>query len=315
MAAKTKNKKSLLRRVRFRSEYIATLFLALLIKALPRQLSLKLGGALGCLGFWLMPERRRLADVNMRLALPEMSAVERRRALGKMFEHFGICGVEMLRLDRFRPGTGDLQRYFELDGMDYLREAYALGRGVLFLTGHVGFWEGGNFAIPEQGLPFDVVAKPMKNPLADRYITRLRETYGARVLDSKKGARRILKSLQQGRGVAILLDQHIRPPGSVPVDFFGRKAFTTTAITNMAMKYQVPVVPIFIYRLPGYRYRITAEPMMMLENGDDPQLILKNTQLLTDRIEAAIREDVSQWFWMHKRWRVPPAVSPGQKQD
>jgi KDO2-lipid IV(A) lauroyltransferase len=58
-----------------------------------------------------------------------------------------------------------------------------------------------------------------------------------------------------------------------------------------------------VHRLPGFRYQFAAQPMMMLDNGDDPELVLKNTQLLTDRIEAAVRRNVSQWFWMHKRWR------------
>lgn len=305
MAARRNKKKTPLQKIRFRLEYLSVLLMAGLVRLLPRTFALRLGEWLGRIGFWLLTGRRRLADENLRLALPELTAEERRSALQRMFAHFGACGVEMLRLDLFGREPGDLQRYFELDGMEYLREAYALGRGVLYLTGHIGFWEGGNFAIPEQGMPFDVVAKPMKNALTDGYITRLRESHGARVLDSKKGARRILQSLQQGRGVAILLDQHIRPPGSVAVDFFGRKAFTTTAITNMAMKYQVPVVPIFIYRLPDDRYRIAAEPMIMLEGDSDPERIRENTQLLTARIEAAVRRDISQWFWMHKRWRVP----------
>jgi len=294
---------TLTRIIRFRIEYAALLGLAFWARLLPRRLSLESGRYLGRLACLLQPKRRRQADENMRLALPEVSEDERREKVRQVFEHTGISAIEMLRLNLFRSKSDDLQRYFDLVGMDHLRDALALGRGVLVLTGHVGFWEVGNYTQPEQGFPFDVVAKPMKNPLSDRYITRLRESYGARVLDSKKGARRILKSLQEGRSVAILLDQHISPPGSVKVDFFGRKAYTTTAITNMAMKYQIPVVPIFTYRLQGYRYRLEAEPMMMLEDGDGQEMVLKNTQLLTDRIEAAVRRDVTQWFWMHNRWR------------
>lgn len=305
LAVKSKKKKYLLRPLKFRIEYIGVLLLAVFVRTMPRIFSLKFGGWLGLLSYWLLPNRRRLADENMRLALPELSASERKLKVRQVFVHNGTSGIEMLRLNMFRTDNDDLDRYFEFVGTKNITEAYAMGRGVLFLTGHLGFWEVGNFSMPTQGFPFDVVAKPMKNRLTDRYINDMRETYGARVLDSKKGARRILKSLQDGRGVAILLDQHIRPPGSVPVDFFGRKAYTTTAITNMAMKYQIPVVPTFVQRLPDFRYRITSEPMMMLENGKGSELIMKNTQMLTDKIEAAIRKDVTQWFWMHKRWRVP----------
>jgi len=298
------------RALQFQLEYIALLVMAAVVRHLPRTFVLWGGQCLGRLAGWVQPARHRLARHNMQRAFPEMSSAEVARNVSRVFAHFGASSVDMLRLDRFRPGSDDLQRYFDLSGIDHIRRAYGYDRGVLFLTGHLGVWEAGNFAMPELGFPFDVVAKPMKNPRVDTYVTRLRESHGARVLDSKKGARRILKSLQQGRGVAILLDQHIRPPGSVAVDFFGRKAYTTTAITNMAMKFQIPVVPIFITRLPDFRYRLSAEAPMFLENGADSDLIHRNTQLLTDRIEAAARRDVTQWFWMHKRWRVPEEKAP-----
>jgi KDO2-lipid IV(A) lauroyltransferase len=291
------------RAIKFRIEYLALLVIAFWVRLLPRKVVLQAGFHLGRLACRVMSGRRRQADENIRLALPEMLASERREKIRQAFEHVGISGMEMLRLDMYRSGSDDLEQYFEFEGTENLQEAFSLGRGVLLLTGHLGFWEVGHFALPELGFPCDSVAKPMKNPLTNKYVVRLRESFGARVLDSKKGARRILKSLQAGRCVAILLDQHISPPGAVQVDFFGRKAFTTTAITNLAMKYQIPVVPMFGQRLPDFRCKIVTEPMMLLENGDDPDLVRHNTQLLTDRIEAAIRQDVSQWFWMHKRWR------------
>jgi KDO2-lipid IV(A) lauroyltransferase len=70
----------------------------------------------------------------------------------------------------------------------------------------------------------------------------------------------------------------------------------------MAMKHQIPVVPTFCLRLPDNRYHVWVEPMLLLGN-DDPDALTVNTQLLTDVIEAAVRRDASQWFWMHRRWR------------
>jgi KDO2-lipid IV(A) lauroyltransferase len=171
------------------------------------------------------------------------------------------------------------------------------------MTGHLGFWELGAFILPKLGIPCDIVAKPMKNPLTDAYLTHIRTQFGSQVLNSRKGARRILKSLQKNRVVGVLLDQHISPPGSVATKFFGRNAYTTSAITNLAMKYQIPVVPVFCLRQDDNRYKVWAEPMLMLK-GEGSDAIAANTQMLADIIERAIRKDVSQWFWMHKRWRV-----------
>ncbi|MCF6265298.1 MAG: lysophospholipid acyltransferase family protein [Desulfuromusa sp.] len=289
--------------IKHRAEYFALRGIAALVRSLPRKVALAFGRVAGRLSMKVLPGRYRLAKENMTLALPELSAEEIEENVRKNFEHIGVSGVEMLRLDMFKPGSGDIQRYFDIEDLGFLRDALTLKKGVLLLTGHLGFWEIGLFSLPELGIAFDVVAKPLKNPLADAYFEKIRKNFGAEVLNSRKGARKILKSLAAERVVGILLDQHISPPGSVATEFFGRKAYTTTAVANMAMKYQIPIVPVFCLRQPDDCYKIWAEPMVMLTGkGDDA--VIENTQRLTDIIEAAVRKDISQWFWMHKRWRV-----------
>lgn len=300
--------------LKFRLEYWAVRLIAMLLRRLPRATALKLGGRLGLLAGMLLPRRRKLAEENLRRAFPEWSRRQVQTMAWANFQHVGLCGAEMLRQDMFRSGSGDLEQYFEMVDQHYLQEALALGRGAILLTGHFGFWEAGFFALPETGIKFDAVTKPLKNPLTDEYFTNIREAFGARTLDSRKGARRILKALQEGSSVAILLDQHISPPGSVPTEFFGRMAYTTTAITNMAMKYQIPVVPTFCHRTPENRYKIWSEPMLLLEGKGDAA-IARNTQLLTEVIEKVVRRDPAQWFWVHKRWRVSENQSFSHAKD
>jgi len=289
--------------LKFRLEYLALRSLALVLRSLPRNLALAAGGRLGLLAYRLLSSRRRLAEENLRRAFPDYDGRQISDLARANFAHIGVSGVEMLRLDQLGQSQSDLERLFDID-LDELHKAHELGRGVILLSGHFGFWEVAVFALKALGLQVDLVAKPMKNPLVDAYFAKMRMAHASGILDSRKGARRILKSLQKGHIIAILLDQHISPPGSVPVDFFGRKAYTTTAITNLATKYRIPVVPTFCQRLPGNRYHLWAEPMLTIE-GTDERALQANTQLLTDQLEAGIRTDISQWFWMHKRWRVP----------
>ena len=291
--------------VKHRAEYLALQGFAVIVRCLPRQSALALGRSVGRLSMRVLCNRYQLAKENMSVALPELSGAEIERNVRRNFEHIGMSVVEMLCLDKFRPGSDDIQRYFELVDLNRLHDALALKKGVIILTGHLGYWEVGQFVFPELGIPFDVVAKPMKNRLSDQFFKEIRTSFGTKVLNSRKGARQILKSLQRQRVVAVLLDQHISPPGSVVTDFFGRKAYTTAIITQMAMKYQIPVVPVFCLRQGDNRYKIWAEPMLML-SGEGEDSVVENTQKLTDIIEAAIRKDVTQWFWMHKRWRVKP---------
>ena len=286
-----------------RLEYVALLFVAAIVRRLPRKAALNIGRVLGRLGMRLLPSRYRQAQENMSRALPELSRDDLESNLRQCFEHFGVCAVEMLRLDLFKSANEDIHNYIDITGSTFFEEAVALDKGVILMACHLGFWELGACIPSLLGVPIDLVAKPLKNPLTDAYFEKIRKSFGADILSSRKGAKRILKSLRAKRTVGILLDQHISPPGSVATDFFGRKAYTTTAIANLAMKYQVPVMPIFCLRKPDDRYEIWFEPMLLLDE-DGQQSVESNTQRFTDIIEAAIRRDVTQWFWMHKRWRV-----------
>ncbi|MBW6510400.1 MAG: hypothetical protein K0A94_12760 [Desulfuromonadales bacterium] len=286
--------------LRHRLEYVALLCVAPLLRALPRSVALRLGCGIGSLSRWLLRQRCQLACENVRQAFPDWPTEQVSALVKRNFEQLGMSAVETLRLDLLDPHRpADL---FDIRGAEHLHAALALNRGIILLTGHLGFWEAGHYVFPALGVPLDTIAKPLKNRLTDAYFYRIRTHFGADILNSRKGARRILKSLQAGRAIGLLLDQHISPPGSIPVDFFGRKAYVTTAITNLAMKYQIPIVPTFCLRQPDNRYDIWIEPLVLLK-GEGETALAENTQFLTNIIEQAIRRDPGQWFWMHKRWR------------
>ena len=287
--------------LKFRVEYVLILAVSLIVRLLPRTKALALGGWFGSVACRVMNSRYELARDNMVKAMPELKAEQIEQHVMDNFRHFGKSAVEMLRLPLMGPE--DIKSIFHIEGFEYLQEALRLNKGVILMTGHLGFWEAGSYALPVLGIPCDIVAKPMKNALTDAFFARIRKKYGATILNSKKGARRIRSALKAGHAVAVLLDQHISPPGSVVTQFFGRDAYTTSAITSMAMKHQIPVVPLFCLRNPDNSYRAWVEPMIMLQD-DGPDAVTLNTQHLTNVIENAIRQDVSQWFWMHRRWRV-----------
>jgi KDO2-lipid IV(A) lauroyltransferase len=283
-------------------EYIPFLLLAALARALPRRNALAMGRGLGTIGRLLLPGRVKLARTNLHLAFPEKSDAEIRSIIRQMFRYLGQGFVEMLRLDLSKSET-ELRRDFTVVGKEHLRTALAEGRGGILLTGHVGFWEAGNFIFAKLGYPLGVVAKPMRNPLTDRYFVRMREAAGSYTISSRHGARRILKALQQNHFVGILLDQHAGRRNGVRVPFFARHAWTTPVIAEIAMKFRVPIVPAFVRWEEGDRYRLEISPPFQLEGEQNPETVTANTALLTRIIEQAVRRDPAQWFWIHRRWR------------
>lgn len=283
-------------------EYALFLLLSAVARALPRRLALKLGAAIGSLTPYLLPKRKETAYSNLRLAYPEKSDEEIRSIMAKMFRHLGKSAIEMLLVDTFKAER-DLEKYFEFHGLENLREAYDLDRGIIIVTGHIGFWEVGTFFLGILGFPADFVAKQMRNPYIGRHFEKLREAGGGRVIDARQGARKIVRSLAEKRVVCVLLDQHTSPKTSVKVNFFGRPVYTTPIITQIARKYDVPIVPVFSYRTDDDRYQIYCEPPIRFANDPAPESVIEQTALLTARIEAAVRKAPHQWFWVHRRWR------------
>lgn len=290
--------------MRYWLEYIPFITVTWFVRLLPRSWALAMGRGLGKLARKVQPKRFRIADENIRLSSFDLSEAEREKVIRKVFSNFGESFIDMLRLDMFNDR--DIEKLFTIEGAENFEEAHKLNRGSILLTGHVGFWEAGNFLIPRLGHPFSVVAKPMKNKMVDDYFRRMREAYGTEIIDSRRGARKIVKALQANRSVGILMDQHITVSEAVSVPFFGRPAWTTPTIAQIAMKLKVPVVPTFMYREANGRYKLKVYPMVLLDQPPTPENIREGTRFLTEKIEEGIRYDISQWFWVHRRWKHIP---------
>jgi KDO2-lipid IV(A) lauroyltransferase len=284
----------------YRCEYAFFLLLFLVMRTLPR-----LGSALGTLIYFAQPRRRSKARENLRRAFPDKKEEECRLLLRENFRQLGVTAVEMLRLDLYRTPQM-IKEYFSLAGIEHVQQALAQGRGCFLLTGHLGFWEAGSILMPLHGIATDAIHKRMKNPYVEKRILALRESAGARWIEKSRAARRILRSLQENRAVAVLIDQRVSRREGVIVNFFNRPVIATPVIAMMAIKLGTPIIPIFSCRTPDNHYDIIFEPMITFPQEEDPSLqtVTAATQLLTDKIEAAVRRTPEQWFWVHDRWRL-----------
>ena len=295
----------MLKIIQYRCEYALFLLLYSLMRILPLQLALRLGSALGTLLYYAQPQRRSKARENLRRAFPEKEEEECRLLLRENFRQLGLSAVEMLRLDLYRHPQM-VKDYFELNGIGNVQQALAQGDGCFLLTGHVGFWEAGSILMPLHGIATDAIYKKMKNPYVEKRIMALRESAGARWIEKNRAARKILRSLKENRAVAVLIDQRVSPLEGVIVNFFNRPVIATPVIAMMAIKLGTPIIPIFCCRRPDNHYEIVFEPMItfLQEENPAPETVIAATQLLMDKIEAAVRRTPEQWFWVHDRWRL-----------
>jgi Kdo2-lipid IVA lauroyltransferase/acyltransferase len=287
--------------MRHRLEYLLVKSVALAVRPLPLRLVRRLGEGLG-LAFYLADRvHRRTAMANLTVAFPARTVEERTAIARSMFEHFGRLLLELLKYAAL--SSEEQLSLVEWEGEDRVRLAYAQGKGILFCTGHFGFWEQQALAHALKFEPMAVMARPLDNPKLHHLLEQIRVSNGNPVLYRRGAVRKALRLLADGRGVGILIDQHMTSPDAIYVDFFGRPAATTSTLAALALRTGAPVVPLFAFPLPGGRYRMIYEHPVAPPSEDSPDAIREFTQRCTDVLEMHVRRHPELWLWMHRRWR------------
>ena len=274
---------------------------------LPRAVARFLAGSIGLLLFWCAPRLRAVGRRNLAMAMPELSAPGRDRILRGVFRNLSRMLAEFALFPRYR--AGNVARVIAYDGFENYAEAIGRGKGVLYLTGHLGAWELGAFAQSVYGHPLYVVIRALDNPYLNELVNRYRGLAGNRVIEKRDFLRGILEALKKNGAVGILMDQNASLAEGVFVDFFGALACTPAGMAKIARRTGAAVVPSFAF-WTGNQYRLVFDrPLELQSTGDEQADIVANTQLFTKVLEDYVRRYPDQWLWIHRRWKTRP---PGE---
>jgi KDO2-lipid IV(A) lauroyltransferase len=290
--------------VRHRLEFWAVRSVRALAAVLPVRLVRPAGTCLGLAFYTFDRGHRRIADANLATAFPQRTPGERKAIVREMFGHFGRVLFELLRFSTLTPSQ--MLAVVEFEGEERARAAYAQRRGVLFFTGHFGYWEIHAIVHGLRVAPVGVLARALDNPYLNDLLEQLRTSTGNALIYRKGAVRRVLRTLQSGGGVAMLIDQHMHSPDAIYVDFFERPAATTSTLAQLALRTGAPVVPVFALPLEGGRYRMIYEHAVAPPDADTPDAIRQFTQRCTDVLEMYVRRHPALWLWMLRRWRDAP---------
>jgi Kdo2-lipid IVA lauroyltransferase/acyltransferase len=295
--------------MRQRLEYALAWPIIKILSVMPRPLSRALGIAFAWTVYALHFRLRHVGMRNLELAYPEKSGRERARILRGVFTSLGRQLAELCQFPRYTPeNVGAVVVY---DGFENFERAYERGKGVLFLTAHLGAWELSAFTHSIHGHPLHIVMRPMDNVYLDGLIRRYRTMHGNTTVDKDDFVRGLLSAMKAGQTVGILMDTNMTPPQGVFVDFFGIPACTASGLARIALRTDAAVVPGFTVWDPALKkYRLQFEPAVTLvRTGDDEADAVQNTALFTKIIEDYVRKYPDQWLWVHRRWKTRPEGS------
>jgi KDO2-lipid IV(A) lauroyltransferase len=249
---------------------------------------------------------QKIGKRNLKRIMPELGFWQRRRVLSQVWDNLGRVAAEMAFL-----GSDKLARRITVKNPEIIHRIRENGKPVIFVAGHYGNWEVATWVANLNGIALTLIYRAANNKAADDVIQACRA--GMKVIPMqgtpegaankylKKGRRALLgvvQALEAGNHVGMLIDQKFND--GTELDFMGHPAMTATSAADLALRYNIPVVPFRAVRERGVHFTTELHEPITFPPGTTPEAAMAK---LHGILEDWIREHPGQWLWLHKRWK------------
>jgi len=232
---------------------------------------------------------------HLAMVFPDMPAAERARLADQACNNAGRTLIENYSTRAFLGRMAALP--VEGPGLAALERARAEGRPVILVSGHFGNYEAARAALVARGYRIGGLYRPMRNAFFNDHYVHTMEAFGGPVFpQGQRGTAGFVRHLKGGGQLVLLFDQNVSEADYM--DFLGHPARTATSAAELALRYDADLIPFYATRQPdGLTFRIELEAPVP---PSDPRTM---TEALSRSLEARIRENPGQWFWIHRRWK------------
>jgi len=246
----------------------------------------------------------RIANTNLKLALPYLNARARKRIVRECWENLGRTIGEFPHIAAL-PHNSPSGPGWRVEGAEHLETARQSGKPVIFFSGHIGNWELMPPVVARHGLPFASFYRAASNEGVNSLIHDLRRNAMGQDVPmfpkGSKGARSALRYLGQGGHLGVLGDQKMND--GIEASLFGRPAMTASAAAVFALRHQALIITGHVYREGPARLVLQVDaPIHPLARGDRQADVLALTQKLNNRLQEWIEKRPGLWLWLHRRW-------------
>ncbi len=261
------------------------------------------GAIMRTIGPWL-PEHR-VGRANLRAAFPEKTDAEIEQILRGVWDNLGRVGAEIAHLDHICSGDRYNRNFIDYgpDNIERFLRVKDDGKPAVIFAAHLANWELPAVIAASDGLDSVVLyRRPNLGAIADAVIALRRGIMGDLVASSMGAPVTLARALEQGRHVAMLVDQHYGR--GVEVTFFGRKCMANPLIAMLAREIECPIHGTRVIRMPGNRFSGEISPEVTPVRDAQGRIDVAGTmQAITSVVESWVREHPEQWLWLHRRWR------------
>ena len=238
----------------------------------------------------IITENLRTAKISHKLTYNKLAT----NVLG----NYGRIFAEYIHLKNFR--NDKLKKYISINGYQHLEKIKKSKKTVVFISGHFNNFELMAMQIEKSGIDLAAIYRPLNNPYLNKTmeIIRKKEICRNQIKKGRAGTREIIRNLNNGKSIAIMVDQRVREGKKVP--FFETLAATTTIPAQLIKKYNCELVPIYIEREKfNYFKMYISEPIKFKKT----KTILEITIFINKILEKMILKNMDQWIWTHNRWK------------
>ncbi len=277
------------------------------VERLPRSLAYALAVLAARLAWRFSPLARPRLEYNLKIACPELETDPRelRRLSWLNFRNHAKAYADLMMLPRTSVET--MRPWLKVQGMEYLEQARAIGKGVLVVSCHMGSYEVVSAIWSATLTPVSLFAEELEPRALFEWYRDTRARLGISVLTLDTGGlRRVLQALRDEEMVVTAIDRDIVGTGH-PMPFFGRLAPIPLGPAAIALRTGTPIFPVCVYRLPDDTYQAEGAPLVFAKDTGDPRGDqIRATEQVLRQLENFIRRHPEQWHVPHAIWANSP---------
>ena len=239
---------------------------------------------------------KKVIEKNLSIFNEKILESEKKRISLNMWKNYGMTFIEYIFLDFFRKNNSHIQ----IVGEKNLDNIINKNKPAIFVSGHFANFELMSMEITKKNIKLATIYRPLNNFFLNPFMEYIRKKYVCenQIKKGLKGVRESIEYLKKDISIALMIDQRVSEGEKIP--FFGKLAFTTTLPAQLAIKFNVPIIPVFIERIDQDKFRIEFFKEIYASNIYNK---INLTKKLNKVLENMILKNPNHWIWTHNRWK------------
>ena len=239
---------------------------------------------------------KKIIKKNLKTFSTNITSLEIDKVSKDMWKNYGMTFIEYIFLNYFRSQNS----HVDIIGENILTEIIKENKPVIFISGHFANYELMSMEISKRNINLAAIYRPLNNFFLNPFMEYLRKKYVCKNQIKKgiNGVREAIDYIKKKHSIALMIDQRVSE--GEKIDFFDKTALTTTLPAQLALKYDLEIIPVFIERVKNKRFRIEFQNKVKGKNFKDK---IELTRELNKILEKMIIRNPNQWIWTHDRWK------------